>query len=87
MKTCSAWPGPESLSALQEANRQAQRALGVGQEIHGASVTHFDQLGVFRLLSLIPINTADNLLHLVIALTGIGIGLASPAVSSRPAVA
>jgi hypothetical protein len=39
------------------------------------------------LLSLIPINTADNLLHLVIALTGIGIGLASPAVSSRPAVA
>jgi hypothetical protein len=39
------------------------------------------------LLSLIPINTADNLLHLVIALTGIGIGLASPAVSGRPAVA
>jgi purine catabolism regulator len=47
----------ESLSALQEANRQAQRALGVGQEIHGASVTHFDQLGVFRLLSLIPDST------------------------------
>jgi len=30
------------------------------------------------LLSLIPINTADNLLHLAIAVTGIGIGLASP---------
>ena len=31
---------------------------GVGQEIHGAaSVTHFDQLGVFRLLSLIPDST------------------------------
>lgn len=45
----------ESLSALAEAHRQAQRALGVGQEIHGGSaVTHFDQLGVFRLLSLIP---------------------------------
>jgi purine catabolism regulator len=44
-----------SLSALAEAHRQAQRALGVGQEIHGgSSVTHFDQLGVFRLLSLIP---------------------------------
>lgn len=44
-----------SLSALGEAHRQAQRALGVGQEIHGAqSVTHFDELGVFRLLSLIP---------------------------------
>ena len=48
----------DSLSALQEAHRQAQRALGVGQEIHGvASVTHFDQLGVFRLLSLIPDST------------------------------
>lgn len=44
-----------SLSELAEAHRQAQRALGVGQEIHGSSVvTHFDQLGVFRLLSLIP---------------------------------
>jgi purine catabolism regulator len=48
----------ESLSALAEAHRQAQRALGVGQEIHGvSSVTHFDQLGVFRLLSLIPDST------------------------------
>jgi hypothetical protein len=39
------------------------------------------------LLSLIPINTADNLLHLAIALTGIGIGLSSPARAGRPAVA
>jgi hypothetical protein len=39
------------------------------------------------LLSLIPINTADNLLHLVIALTGIGIGLSSPARAGRPVVA
>ncbi len=39
------------------------------------------------LLSLIPINTADNLLHLVIALTGIGIGLSSPVRAGRPAVA
>src|SRR3954453_21023628 len=47
-----------SLSAYGEAHQQAQRALGVGQEIHGtASVTHFDQLGVFRLLSLIPDST------------------------------
>jgi purine catabolism regulator len=44
-----------SLSALGEAHRQAARALGVGQEIHGTqTVTHFDELGVFRLLSLIP---------------------------------
>jgi purine catabolism regulator len=47
-----------SLSAYGEAHQQAQRALSVGQEIHGtASVTHFDQLGVFRLLSLIPDST------------------------------
>jgi PucR family transcriptional regulator, purine catabolism regulatory protein len=47
-----------SLSALGEAHQQAQRALGVGQEIHGTqAVTHFDQLGVFRLLSLIPDST------------------------------
>ncbi len=39
------------------------------------------------LLSLIPINTADNLLHLAIALTGIGIGLSSPVAARRPAVA
>ena len=38
------------------------------------------------LLSLIPINTADNLLHLAIAVTGIGIGLASPAGASGRAV-
>jgi len=30
------------------------------------------------LLSIIPINTADNLLHLAIAVAGIGVGLASP---------
>jgi hypothetical protein len=39
------------------------------------------------LLSLIPINTADNLLHLAIALTGIGIGLTSRTVAGRPVVA
>jgi hypothetical protein len=39
------------------------------------------------LLSLIPINTADNLLHLVIAVTAIGIGLSSPAGAGRTATA
>ena len=39
------------------------------------------------LLSLIPINTADNVLHLAIALTGLGIGLSSPAGAGRPVVA
>jgi purine catabolism regulator len=46
------------LSAIGDAYQQAQRALGVGQEIHGPStIIHFDQLGVFRLLSLIPDST------------------------------
>jgi hypothetical protein len=38
------------------------------------------------LLSIIPINTADNLLHLVIAATGIAVGLASPVGTPRRAV-
>jgi len=33
------------------------------------------------LLSIIPINTADNVLHLAVALTGIAVGLQSPAVT------
>ncbi|RBY75499.1 PucR family transcriptional regulator [Geodermatophilus sp. TF02-6] len=48
----------QSLSGLGEVHQQASRALSVGQEIHGLqAVTHFDQLGVFRLLSLIPDST------------------------------
>jgi len=38
------------------------------------------------LLSLIPINTADNLLHLAVAVTGIAIGLSSASVAPRRAV-
>ena len=50
-------PAPD-ITALGDAYQQAQRALMVGQEIHGTSaVTHFDELGVFRLLSLIPDST------------------------------
>jgi hypothetical protein len=39
------------------------------------------------LLSIIPINTADNVLHLAIAVTGIAIGMSSPAAAPRRAVA
>jgi hypothetical protein len=35
------------------------------------------------LLSIIPINTADNVLHLAIAVTGIAVGLSSPAAAPR----
>jgi Domain of unknown function (DUF4383) len=37
------------------------------------------------LFDLIPINTADNFLHLAIAVTGIGVGLASPKATTTPA--
>ena len=48
----------DSLSALAEAHRQAQRALGGRPgDPRRRAVTHFDQLGVFRLLSLIPDST------------------------------
>jgi hypothetical protein len=39
------------------------------------------------LLSIIPINTADNVLHLAVALTGIGVGMASPVGARRPLAA
>lgn len=45
----------ESLDALPAAYEQARRAVTAGRRIHGpGAVADFDQLGVFRLLSLIP---------------------------------
>ena len=44
-----------SLGDLPEAFRQAQRAVEIGRRVHGAgSVTRFDQLGLHRLLALVP---------------------------------
>jgi Domain of unknown function (DUF4383) len=37
------------------------------------------------ILSIVPVNTEDNVLHLVIGLTGIAAGLASPAVTAPAA--
>lgn len=43
------------LGELPEAFRQAQRAVEVGRRVHGVgSVTRFDQLGLHRLLALVP---------------------------------
>ena len=45
----------EGLGELPEAYRQAQRAVEIGRRVHGAgSVTRFDQLGLHRLLALVP---------------------------------
>ena len=44
-----------NLSELPEAFRQAQRAVEIGRRVHGGgSVTRFDQLGLHRLLALVP---------------------------------
>ncbi|RBQ19580.1 PucR family transcriptional regulator [Spongiactinospora rosea] len=44
-------PGPD---ALPEAYNQALKAARVGRQLHGpGAVAHFDQLGVYRLLSLV----------------------------------
>ena len=45
----------EDLSELPEAFRQAQRSVEIGRRVHGTgSVTRFDQLGLHRLLALVP---------------------------------
>lgn len=44
-----------SIEGLPEAYAQARRAATVGRRIHGGgSTTHFDQLGVHRLIALVP---------------------------------
>jgi hypothetical protein len=40
-----------------------------------------------EILNLIPVNTADNFLHLLIGIAGIGAGLATPARERYPATA
>ena len=37
-----------------------------------------------ELLNLIPVNTEDNFLHLLIGIAGVGAGLATPATEPRP---
>ena len=49
----------DSVAALPQAYDEALSAVSVGRQMHGQSaLTHFDGLGVFRLLALIP-DSAD----------------------------
>ena len=71
------------LSGLRDAHQQAQRALSVGQEIHGAAaVTHFDQRGVFRLLSLIPDREAGRYFSLMLLSARVA-AVVGPVLSTR----
>ncbi len=55
----------DSVDELPDAYSQALKAVSVGRQMHGPSaLTHFDGLGVFRLLSLVP-ETAE--LHSFVA--------------------
>lgn len=48
-----------SLSGLPQAYEEALKAVAVGRQMHGtSSVAHFDELGIYRLLALIP-DSAD----------------------------
>jgi len=64
-------------------------ALGVGLlylvlAVWGFSVT---DNGFGDILNLVPINTEDNFLHLILGLTGVAAGAATPKAAGRPAPA
>jgi ABC-type sulfate transport system permease component len=59
-------------------------ALGVGLLYIVLAIWGFaDSDGV--ILGLVPLNDEDNVLHLILGLTGLGAGAASPATGGRPA--
>jgi hypothetical protein len=62
-------------------------ALGLGLVYVVIAVWGFLEVenGFGALLDFIPVNTEDNFLHLIIGLTGLAAGAATPAATSRPA--
>jgi len=75
------------LAAARSAPRQAALAVGlvyIVLTIWGFLVV---EDGIGDILGLIPINTEDNILHLILGLTGLAAGMATPEVGreTRPA--
>jgi hypothetical protein len=65
-------------------------ALVFGAIITGLAICGFAVGNGGSILSILPINTADNILHLLIGISGIAAGMATPAVADpagRPAPA
>jgi hypothetical protein len=65
-------------------------ALGLGIIYIGIAIWGFILGSGESILSIIPVNTADDLLHLLIGIAGIAAGMATPAVAdptTRPAAA
>ena len=65
-------------------------ALGLGLVYIAVAVWGFIIGDGHSILSIVPVNTADNVLHLLIGIAGIAAGMATPAVAdptTRPATA
>jgi Domain of unknown function (DUF4383) len=60
-------------------------ALGLGAVYLLIAAAGFIAGDVEELLNLIPVNTEDNVLHLLIGIAGVGAGLATPAHEPREA--
>ena len=72
------------LAAARSAAREA--ALGIGLLYLVLAIWGFLAVedGVGDILGLIPLNTEDNVLHLILGLTGLAAGAASPKTTTRP---
>jgi hypothetical protein len=62
-------------------------ALGLGAVYVAIAIAGFIAGDGSNLLSIIPVNTEDNFLHLLIGIAGLGAGLATPAVQPPTTVA
>lgn len=60
-------------------------ALGLGLVYLVVAIWGFVVGDGDSILSIVPVNTEDNILHLLLGLAGLGAGAATPAVEQRPA--
>ena len=74
---CSAWPPP--------ATPRAQYALGLGLVYLVVAIWGFIIGSGDSILGIVPVNTDDNVLHLILGLTGLAAGVAAPASARRAA--
>ena len=62
-------------------------AIGLGAVYVAIAIAGFIAGNGETLLSIVPVNTEDNFLHLLIGIAGVGAGLATPAHEPGPGVA
>ncbi len=82
--------GVLGLSAASSYSSARSCALGLGVFYFAVAVWGFAIGSGDSILSIIPVNTGDNVLHLLIGIAGIAGGMATPAVAdptTRPAAA